>query len=300
MHGAISRSMCSLFIGRNLFILDLYTFIFVFWLITVDLQARSKPSSFTFNNTIIMDFDYELYNNLPRLGPGMDESTRRAYSTLHNLPEHPRILDIGCGTGSQTLELARICNCGSITAVDNHQPYLDELNQKALALGFQKTITTYNESMLDLPFGDEAFDVIWSEGAIYIMGLGEGLCAWKRMLKRNGYLVISDVAWFKKSPPQELRDFWDTEYPTMRTADESMSIIKECGYKLNSFFSLPDEGWWDNYYSPLEQNLDQFRKNTSHSPDMAAAIQAVEKEIYIFKKYSDWYGYMFYVLQKHA
>lgn len=55
-----------------------------------------------------MEYFYELYTGLPRGGSGDNISTRKAYSMLKNIPAEPLILDIGCGPGMQTLELARI------------------------------------------------------------------------------------------------------------------------------------------------------------------------------------------------
>ena len=69
---------------------------------------------------------WEVHSNLPREGPGDNESTKKAYLMLKDLPENPRILDIGCGPGMQTIELAKLSG-GQIVAVDNHQPFLEQL-----------------------------------------------------------------------------------------------------------------------------------------------------------------------------
>jgi len=71
---------------------------------------------------------WEIHNSLPRKGPGDNKSTRKAYKMLKELPENPRILDIGCGPGMQTIELAKISN-GEIIAVDSHQPFLEQLKK---------------------------------------------------------------------------------------------------------------------------------------------------------------------------
>jgi len=55
-----------------------------------------------------MEYFYELFEALPRGGPGDNRSTRRAFNTIPKLPEQPLILDIGCGPGVQTIELAKI------------------------------------------------------------------------------------------------------------------------------------------------------------------------------------------------
>jgi hypothetical protein len=44
-----------------------------------------------------MEYFYELFEALPRGGPGDEEFTRRAFNTIPNPPERPLILDIGCG-----------------------------------------------------------------------------------------------------------------------------------------------------------------------------------------------------------
>ena len=68
-------------------------------------------------------FIYEIFSGIPRLGPGSEEATRKAYYTLPALGIENSILDIGCGIGSQTLTLAKLSSC-QIVALDNHQPYL--------------------------------------------------------------------------------------------------------------------------------------------------------------------------------
>ena len=44
------------------------------------------------------DFFYEIFSDLPRQGPGDNNSTQKAYSLLTGIPEKPQILDIACGT----------------------------------------------------------------------------------------------------------------------------------------------------------------------------------------------------------
>jgi len=80
---------------------------------------------------------YQIFEGLPRQGPGNAESTRKAFLCLKEIAPHPRILDIGCGSGAQTLELARLCSC-DIVAVDQHQPFLDILRQKAVSEGVER------------------------------------------------------------------------------------------------------------------------------------------------------------------
>jgi len=71
----------------------------------------------------------------------------------------------GCGTGVQIQDLADISS-GTITAVDNHQQFLDTVTAWADGEGIGGRIRTVNASMDDLPFEDGQIDLIWSEGDI--------------------------------------------------------------------------------------------------------------------------------------
>ncbi len=80
---------------------------------------------------------YELFEGLPRQGPGDSQSTKKALAMIQPLPNDVRILDIGCGSGTQTIELARNTS-GTITALDSHQPFLDELDRRVSREGLYR------------------------------------------------------------------------------------------------------------------------------------------------------------------
>ncbi|NMA09678.1 MAG: class I SAM-dependent methyltransferase, partial [Methanomicrobiales archaeon] len=122
-------------------------------------------------------FVFTLHENLPRQGPGSNTCTRKAFSMLTDLSAQPEILDIGCGAGMQTVEVARVCPGCRITAVDVHQPFLDDLARNAASAGVGDRIVPLRASMDDLPFPDGSFDVLWAEGSIFIVGFREGLAS---------------------------------------------------------------------------------------------------------------------------
>ena len=63
------------------------------------------------DNKSIHEFDFNLiceyFSMLERQGPGSPEVTIKALSFIDNLTEKSRIADIGCGTGGQTMVLAK-------------------------------------------------------------------------------------------------------------------------------------------------------------------------------------------------
>ena len=166
------------------------------------------------------DFFWEIHRGLPREGPGDNASTRRALSYLP-LPKAPDILDIACGPGMQTIELAGTTG-GRITALDTHQPFLDEVQRRAVAAGLVDRIATIRASMAAIPIADTRFDAIWCEGAIYMLGLETGLAQWRRLLRPAGYVALTHPCWLKAGIPTGARALWQDEGFEM-TPDERSS-----------------------------------------------------------------------------
>lgn len=244
-----------------------------------------------------MEFIFEIFKNIPRQGPGCREATRKAFEMLTDIPQDPRILDIGCGTGAQTLELARLSD-GHVVALDNHEPYLEELKRKAAEEGLSERIETVCGSMFDLKFDPESFDVLWAEGAVYIIGFERGLRDWKTFLKPEGYMAVSELAWLKSDPPHKPLEFLNSGYPAMKSTEENISIIQECDYALLGCFVLPERAWWDDYYTPLEKRLRMLGEKYAKDVKAMAEIEETYYEIALYKKFSDWYGYVFYIMRK--
>jgi ubiquinone/menaquinone biosynthesis C-methylase UbiE len=240
---------------------------------------------------------YELYHNLPRQGPGDNESTAKAFSYLMDLPLHSTLLDVGCGSGMQTLHLAKLIN-GHITAIDFHEPFLQQLRIHAEYEGLSEMITVLNESMFEMNFPDESFDVVWSEGSIYIYGFRKALADWKRLLIPGGYLVCSHISWLNDKPPDEVKSYWENEYPEITGIEGNIRIIREEGYTSVGHFVLPDESWWRNYYNPLRKRMNVLNQKYRTALIFQKLIEATKREMYMFKKYSAYYGYVFYIMKK--
>jgi SAM-dependent methyltransferase len=242
------------------------------------------------------DLFWEIYSDLPREGPGDDVSTRLAFSMCEGLPRAPRVLDIGCGPGMQTLELARLCD-GGITVVDTHKPFLDELRRRARAAGVEGRITPAEASMFDLPFEPASFDLIWCEGAAYIMGLEAAFTGWRPLLADGGYVALSEIRWLKSDPPAELADFW-TQYPGMGTVADASAIIARAGYAEIGHFTLPDASWWDDYYTPTEARLAMLEAKYSGTSVDLTLLAETRREVDLRRRYADYYGYVFFVARK--
>jgi ubiquinone/menaquinone biosynthesis C-methylase UbiE len=242
------------------------------------------------------DIFFEIHQDQPREGPGRDKYTRKAYEMLPRL-DQPRILDIGCGPGAQTLELARL-SLSEVIGIDTHQPYLDKLQKKINASGLSDRVKVLNQSMFKMEFPAESFDIIWAEGAIYIIGFERGLSEWKKFIKPRGYLVASEIAWLHPHPPKEIFDFWMKYYSGITTAEENIKTISQCGYDLLGYFPLPEEAWWTEYYGPLEERIQMLKRKYKDDAKALKMLNEEQKEIDMYRKYSQWYGFVFFVMQK--
>jgi len=242
-----------------------------------------------------MEIFYALFSGLPRCGPGSDASTRRAFSLLPPLPRNPKVLDVGCGPGMQTLEVARLCGGGTVTAVDNHAPYLEELRRRADEAGLSEKIETVRADMAALPFPEESFDLVWSEGALYIMGFEKALSEMRRFLKPGGCLAASELTWLTASPSAGARAFIETEYPAAKDIAANRALFEKAGYEILGHFTLPIEDWWTHYYEPLSLRLDRFEREHAGVEEARALFAAVRREIAVFRSDPESYGYVFFV-----
>jgi ubiquinone/menaquinone biosynthesis C-methylase UbiE len=245
----------------------------------------------------VNEWFFEIHNGLPREGPGDSRSTRRAFRMLSGLSESSVFLDVGCGPGMQTVELAKISNA-YIVALDIHQPFLDELARRVSVESVRGRVGLVRGDMACLGFGLESFDVIWCEGAVFCVGFERGLREWQRFLVDRGYLVVSELCWIDPNPPAVVREFMLELYPSAKSVRENLQIIKESGYDVMDYFVLPEASWWENYYLPILSKLPVLKKRHQGNMEALAVIEAEEKEIEMFRRYSKHYGYVFYIMQK--
>jgi SAM-dependent methyltransferase len=241
-------------------------------------------------------FFYQVFEHLPRQGPGCPGATKKAFSFLPPLPADAAVLDIGCGSGTQTRDIAKLTT-GTITAVDNHQPFLDSVSSCAGKVGISGRIKTVNASMDALPFDRGTFDLIWSEGSIFIMGFEKGLLASKPLLKKGGFMVVSDADWFESNPPGELMQWWESEGYVPASEEEMKERVKRSGLRLIAAYRLPEAGWWEHYYVPMLARIAELRKTHGSDPAAAAILDALEHEAGMFRKFGKYYGYTFFVMQ---
>jgi ubiquinone/menaquinone biosynthesis C-methylase UbiE len=186
----------------------------------------------------------------------LNKYTRKAYNILPRI-KNPHILDIGCGTGVPTIALAELSQ-GKVIGIDIDKLSLDLLKKKLMETEFDNQIDIIKGSMVTMDFPEKSFDIIWSEGSIFVIGFETGLKKWGRLLKPNGFLVIHDE---------------------MKDKDHKLELISKCGYMLIDQFDLSIDLWWREYFTPLEQLIHAFRNMYPDDADLDKVLNEDQIEI---------------------
>jgi SAM-dependent methyltransferase len=215
---------------------------------------------------------------------------------MSDLSESPRILDVGCGPGMQTVELLRITS-GTAVALDIFPEMIARVRAGAESAGVSDRLETLQQDMKEMTFPESSFDVVWSEGAIYFLGFEAGLRKVKDFVKPGGYVAVSESVWLKPDPPPEAVEFWK-EYPEIDTVSAKLEVIEHIGYKSVGHFIFPAAAWTEHYYDPMEERIAEKTEEWRGVPEAEAVLKAARKEIATFRKHSDYFSYAFFVMRK--
>ncbi|HBG41767.1 MAG TPA: SAM-dependent methyltransferase [Porphyromonadaceae bacterium] len=253
------------------------------------------------NITTIHEFDFnficEFFLNTERQGPGSPEATLKALSLIDNLTDQSLIADIGCGTGGQTIVLAQHAP-GQITGFDLFPAFIDRFNADAMKLNLQDRVKGIVRSMDNLPFQNEVLDLIWCEGAIYNIGFERGLNEWRKFLKPEGYIAVTESSWFTNERPAEIENYCMPHFPEMDTISNKVARIQKAGYMPVATFILPENCWTEHYYAPLVKAQKMFLNKYAGDKIAEEFVAFQRYDAKIYRKYKEFYGYVFYIAKK--
>jgi SAM-dependent methyltransferase len=131
--------------------------------------------------------------------------------------------------------------------------------------------------MVDMDFPDGSFDIIWSEGSIYVVGFEKGLRDWARFLKPNGFLMVHDET---------------------GNTEKKLKLIASCGYDLIESFILDQDVWWNEYCVPLQKLIDEMRPRCAGDSKTLALIDQNQREIDMFKVTPEQYHSTCFIMRK--
>ena len=129
---------------------------------------------------------------------------------LGSLKPHMRILDIGCGPGTITADLAALVPDGHVTGVDRAPGILDQARATAAERGLDN-VEFAQADIHALDFPDDMFSVVHAHQVLQHVGDPvRALREMHRVTKPGGYVAVRDsdylaMAWY---PASEGMDDW--------------------------------------------------------------------------------------------
>lgn len=134
---------------------------------------------------------------------------------LANIQEGQRILDVACGTGRGTVGLAQaVGSTGKVDAMDLSDAMLAQARGKIEKLGLGDRVHWKQGNARELPYQDEAFDLVYN-GYMFDLIPFEGflpiLKEMSRVLKPGGKLVLLNM-----SKPDERKTWFETVYERLK------------------------------------------------------------------------------------
>ncbi|MBN2409992.1 MAG: class I SAM-dependent methyltransferase [Candidatus Aminicenantes bacterium] len=240
---------------------------------------------------------FEVFESLPRQGPGNRASAARALDLCRDLPSAPAVLDLGCGTGAQTLQLAELTS-GTIIAIDSHAPSIERLRTTVAERGLAHRVRPVVGDMTHPNQTPNSFGLIWSEGALYNIGIERALRICHGLLRPGGYLAFTDAVWGKNDPPPEVKAIFDLDYPDMGRVPDILAAIDKSGFSLVGHFTLPEEAWWDDFYTPMQRRIEELRGKYAGDAEALDVLDQIAREPAKHRMHSDYYAYEFFVVRR--
>lgn len=240
---------------------------------------------------------FEVFEALPRQGPGSLDCAIKALALCRDLAASPAIADLGCGVGGQTLHLAELTS-GTIVAVDSHAPSIERLGAEVADRGLSDRVSPVVGDITNLGLPPASFDLVWSEGALYNVGIETALRLCHGLLRPGGYVAFTDAVWCRDDPPPEVKAAFDLDYPSMGRVPDVIALIEGNGFSLIDHFTLPDEAWWDDFYTPMERRIDELRGKYAGDAEALAVLDQIAEEPEMLRKHGDCFAYEFFVARR--
>jgi SAM-dependent methyltransferase len=225
---------------------------------------------------------FVIHSDLPREGPGDREALDWALG-LAGVARGARILDAGCGPGADIPGLLAHAPEGHVVAMETHAPFAARVRA---AFAGDRRVTVVDGNMAHPP---GRFDLIWSAGAVYFLGVTAALAGWRDHLAPGGAVAFSHIGWCVADPAPAARAFWSDAYPAITDAAGVVAQVQAAGYRVAAQRWLPGAAW-DAYYGPLAARVAALRAGAD--ADMAAALDAEQAEIDLWRAHGGDYGYL--------
>lgn len=223
---------------------------------------------------------FTLHADLPREGPGDDESVAWAMSAA--VPESDWfVCDAGCGPGADIPALLTYVPDGNLLAVDLHAPFVARTAER---FADDPRIQTQVGSMADI---SGPFNLIWCAGALYFLGVETGLRSFRKALTEDGVVVFSEPCLYADRLSEADIAFWGG-YSGITDRAGILKQVTMAGYEVIADRKLPDAAW-EAYYTPMDARVSMLRDGAPEA--LIPVLDEGEKEAADWRAMKDRVGY---------
>jgi len=230
---------------------------------------------------------FTLHADLPREGPGDAESLAWA-ARLAGVAQDARILDAGCGPGGDIEGLLAAAPGGRVVAVDRHLPFVHAVND---TWAREPRVTARHA---DMAAEEGPFDFIWIAGALYFLGIEQGLALMRGKLARGGALAFSELVWLVANPDPVLQAHLEAEYAEMAGLNTLARRIDAADFEVLGQQALPDAAW-EAYYGPMEARIARLRPGADGA--LSEVLDEGQAEIELWRRHRHSFGYVLSVVR---
>ncbi|MFZ3560909.1 MULTISPECIES: class I SAM-dependent methyltransferase [unclassified Streptomyces] len=229
---------------------------------------------------------------------------------LGSLKPHMKILDIGCGPGTITADLAELVPDGHVTGADHAEGILDQARATAAERGLTNVdFTTADVHALDWP--DDTFCVVHAHQVLQHVGDPvQALREMRRVTKPGGIIAVreSDYAAFSWFPRLPAMDDWLDLYERVTRANggepDAGRFLKSWALKAGFAqedltcsagtwcYSTPEEiAWWSGLWADRTLASAYADRATGGGHATPAQLTAVSEAWREWGTYEDaWFG----------
>jgi SAM-dependent methyltransferase len=141
------------------------------------------------------------------------------------------VLDIGSGSGTDTLVASTLVACGRVYGLDMTQAMRDKLERNAAAMGATR-VQVLEGNAEEIPLPDASVDVVTSNGVLNLVpDKRRAFAEIRRVLKPGGRLQLSDIA--LRNPVSEKAradpQLWAECVVGAVVEEDYLSLLREAG-----------------------------------------------------------------------
>lgn len=203
---------------------------------------------------------------------------------LPHLRRGQSLLDVGCGPGTVTVDLARRLAPGEVVGLDNAAVVLEDARAAAAGAGLVNLRFLEGDAYA-LPFEDDSFDVVHAHQVLqHLTDPVAALREMKRVARPGGIVAVRDadyaaMTWY---PPSAALDEWLALYHEVTQANDAQAdagrrllswalaagfdpagIIPTAG--VWSYSSQEDRTWWGTLWADRSVASDFARQAVEHN-----------------------------------